>query len=161
MFDTFLENEINKRKVNEVHGLMELKNENFDVVHDRKELEKLLKESDYKQHKNQIQLVPCFGDLHATTWQVEESRSLELEEPLRCGTPSFHIVGDGQSPILKLKPLPKHLKYAYLEENKQKLVIIASFLAPEEKMSLVDVLKKRKNVIAWRITDIKSIIPSY
>ncbi|XP_052627208.1 uncharacterized protein LOC128133721 [Lactuca sativa] len=61
----------------------------------------------------------------------------------------------------ELKILPGHLEYAFLEEGEQKPVIIASDLTKSEKEELVRVLKKRKNVIAWKITDIKGISPSY
>ena len=65
------------------------------------------------------------------------------------------------TPKLELKALPEHLEYAFLEEEQQKPVIIASDLAKHDKESLVKVLKKRKGAIAWKITDIKGISPSY
>ena len=40
-------------------------------------------------------------------------------------------------------------------------MIIASNLTNEEKGSLVAVLKKRKDALAWKITDIKGLSPSY
>ena len=43
---------------------------------------------------------------------------------------------------IELEKLPEHLEYAFLEENKQKPVIIAADLTTEEKDSLVEVLKK-------------------
>lgn len=60
-----------------------------------------------------------------------------------------------QNTKLEIKTLPAHLEYAYMEEGNQKPVIIASDLTQSEKQELVQVLKKRKNAIAWKITDIK------
>lgn len=48
-----------------------------------------------------------------------------------------------EKPKIDLKSLPEHLEYAFLEDGKQKLVIIASGLAKHEKESLVEVLKKK------------------
>ena len=61
---------------------------------------------------------------------------------------------------MELNTLPEHLEYAFLEEGEQKPVIITSNLTQIEKDQLVKVLKKRKNAIAWKITDIKGISPS-
>lgn len=66
-----------------------------------------------------------------------------------------------QKAKIKLKVLPEHLEYAFLEENEQKPIIIAIDLTTKEKESLVEVLRKQKNAIAWKITDIKDISPSY
>ena len=66
-----------------------------------------------------------------------------------------------QNTKLELKTIPEHLEYAFLEEGDQKPVIIASDLTKAKKEELVQALKKRKNSIAWKITDIKGIIPLY
>ncbi|GJY92372.1 reverse transcriptase domain-containing protein [Tanacetum coccineum] len=58
----------------------------------------------------------------------------------------------------KLKDLASHLEYAYLHGNKSFLIIISSKLSEDEKISLLQVLEKRKGAIAWKMSDIKGII---
>nr|GEY41695.1 DNA-directed DNA polymerase [Tanacetum cinerariifolium] len=62
---------------------------------------------------------------------------------------------------LKLKDLPSHLEYAYLEGIDKLQVIIAKDLKVDEKKSLLKVLKSHKRAIAWKITDIKGIDPQF
>ncbi|GJT85415.1 reverse transcriptase domain-containing protein [Tanacetum coccineum] len=66
-----------------------------------------------------------------------------------------------EPPELELKDLPSHLEYAYLEENDKLPVIIAKGLKDDEKEALLKVLKSHKQAIAWKITDIKGIEPSF
>ena len=61
---------------------------------------------------------------------------------------------------LVLKELPSHLKYAYLESPKRKPVIISARLSDTEERSLLKILKKHKESIAWSIEDLKGISPS-
>ncbi|XP_019157953.1 PREDICTED: uncharacterized protein LOC109154677 [Ipomoea nil] len=65
-----------------------------------------------------------------------------------------------QAPIPELKPLPNHLKYAFLGENKTLPVIISTKLSAIEEEKLVQVLKEDKTAIGWTIADIKGISPS-
>ncbi|GJT50716.1 hypothetical protein Tco_0976873 [Tanacetum coccineum] len=53
-------------------------------------------------------------------------------------------------PEVELKELPPHLEYAFLEENNKLPVIISKDLSQEEKTSLINVLKNRKQAIAWK-----------
>ena len=64
-----------------------------------------------------------------------------------------------QAPTLELKPLPEHLKYAYLEREETLPVIIASNLSMHEQEKLLLVLHEHKTPIAWGIADIKGISP--
>ncbi|KAA3456838.1 Transposon Ty3-I Gag-Pol polyprotein [Gossypium australe] len=57
--------------------------------------------------------------------------------------------------------LPKHLEYAFLGEDSVLPVIISLELKPKEKEELIQVLRKRKRAIAWKISDIKGISPSF
>ncbi|GJZ26545.1 reverse transcriptase domain-containing protein [Tanacetum coccineum] len=66
-----------------------------------------------------------------------------------------------EPPKLKLKDLPSHLEYAFLEENDKLPVIIAKGLKNDEKDALLKVLKSHKRDIAWKITDIKGIDPRF
>ena len=61
---------------------------------------------------------------------------------------------------LVLKELRSHLKYAYLELPKNKLVIISARLSDAEEQRLLEILRKHKESIAWSIEDLKGISPS-
>ncbi|GKE48341.1 reverse transcriptase domain-containing protein, partial [Tanacetum coccineum] len=63
--------------------------------------------------------------------------------------------------IPELKDLPSHLEYAYLNEDRACTVIISSKLTKKEKPSLLQVLEKHRGAIAWKISDIKGISPSF
>ncbi|KAB2620199.1 hypothetical protein D8674_039615 [Pyrus ussuriensis x Pyrus communis] len=65
-----------------------------------------------------------------------------------------------KAPKLELKPLPPHLKYAYLAEFETLPIIIASDLNPNEEDKLIRVLKEFKSVFGWSIADIKGISPT-
>ncbi|KAM1705806.1 hypothetical protein ACFX2K_028037 [Malus domestica] len=52
-----------------------------------------------------------------------------------------------QAPILELKPLPSHLKYIFLGENKTLPAIISSSLTAQEEEKLVRVLKEFKSAL--------------
>ncbi|GKB71470.1 DNA-directed DNA polymerase [Tanacetum coccineum] len=64
-------------------------------------------------------------------------------------------------PELELKDLPSHLEYAFLEGTDKLPVIIFKELKDEEKAALLKVLKSQKRAIAWKISDIKGIDPSF
>ena len=61
---------------------------------------------------------------------------------------------------LVLKEFPSHLKYAYLELPKNKLVIISARLSDFKEQRLLEILRKHKESIAWSIEDLKGISPS-
>ncbi|KAL2231178.1 UNVERIFIED_CONTAM: Retrovirus-related Pol polyprotein from transposon 17.6 [Sesamum indicum] len=65
-----------------------------------------------------------------------------------------------QAPALELKQLPKHLKYAFLGENKTLPVIISSKLTDLEEEKLIRVLREFREAIGWTIADIKGLSPS-
>ncbi|RDX98366.1 hypothetical protein CR513_18727, partial [Mucuna pruriens] len=60
----------------------------------------------------------------------------------------------------KLKPLPKHLKYAFLGDHQQFPVIINNNLNGEQEEKLLEVLNKHKKAICWTLTDLPGINPS-
>nr|GEY16719.1 reverse transcriptase domain-containing protein [Tanacetum cinerariifolium] len=60
-----------------------------------------------------------------------------------------------EPPEVKLKDLPPHLEYAFLEGDDKLSVIIAKDLSVEEKAALIKVLKSHKQAIAWKLSDIK------
>ncbi|GJX70083.1 hypothetical protein Tco_0307254 [Tanacetum coccineum] len=64
-------------------------------------------------------------------------------------------------PEVELKELPPHLEYAFLEKNNKLPVIISKDLSQDEKTSLINVLKNRKQAIAWKLSDIRGIDPEF
>ncbi|KAJ9675883.1 hypothetical protein PVL29_024715 [Vitis rotundifolia] len=64
-----------------------------------------------------------------------------------------------EPPTLILKPLPTELKYAYLEEDKQSPVVISSSLTINQEDCLLEILKRCKKAIGWKISDLKGISP--
>ncbi|GER45726.1 retrotransposon gag protein [Striga asiatica] len=63
-------------------------------------------------------------------------------------------------PTLELKELLRHLKYVFLDDEKQKPVIIFTELNREEEKELIEVLKRNQKAIGWSLGDIKGISPS-
>eukprot|EP00257_Ricinus_communis_P019363 XP_015578336.1 uncharacterized protein LOC107261717 [Ricinus communis] len=64
-------------------------------------------------------------------------------------------------PSLELKQLLDHLEYPFLMEGSKLLVIASSALLDDQKAKLLEVLRRRRRAIAWKITDIKGISPSF
>ena len=58
---------------------------------------------------------------------------------------------------LILKELPSHLKYAFLEPENEKPVIISVELTENEEQRLLQILRKYKKAITWSIKDLKGI----
>nr|GEZ89780.1 reverse transcriptase domain-containing protein [Tanacetum cinerariifolium] len=58
---------------------------------------------------------------------------------------------------VKLKDLPPHLDYTFLEGDDKLPIIITKDLSVEEKDALIEVLKSHKQAIAWKLSDIKGI----
>ncbi|GJQ99190.1 hypothetical protein Tco_0522175 [Tanacetum coccineum] len=63
-----------------------------------------------------------------------------------------------EPPEVKLKDLPPHLEYAFLEGDNKLPVIIAKDLSVEEKAALIKVLKSHKRAIAWKTSDIERLL---
>ena len=61
---------------------------------------------------------------------------------------------------LMLKELPSHPKYAFLEPEGVKPVIISVALNENEEQQLLRILRNYKKAIAWSIEDLKGINPS-
>nr|GEZ66877.1 reverse transcriptase domain-containing protein [Tanacetum cinerariifolium] len=66
-----------------------------------------------------------------------------------------------EPPDVKLKDLPPHLEYAFLEGNDKLQVIIVKDLSVEEKTALITVLKSHKRAIAWKLSNIKCVNPEF
>ena len=65
-----------------------------------------------------------------------------------------------QPPKMEQKPLPSHLKYAYLRAASTLPVIILASLTEIEEDKLLRVLRDHKNSLGWSLADLKGILPS-
>ena len=65
-----------------------------------------------------------------------------------------------QPPKMEQKPLPSHLKYAYLGVASTLPVIISASLTELEEEKLLRVLRDHKNALGWSLADLKGIRPS-
>ncbi|XP_070050161.1 uncharacterized protein [Nicotiana tomentosiformis] len=82
----------------------------------------------------------------------------ELDRPVTLTPPKPSIK---EAPRLELKPLPAHLRYAYLGNSETFSVIISSSLTDVQEEKLLRVLREHKKAIGWTIADIKGISPSF
>ncbi|CAN6583772.1 unnamed protein product [Malus baccata var. baccata] len=65
-----------------------------------------------------------------------------------------------QAPVLKLTPLPDHLKYIFLGDEETLPIIVSLSLTALEEEKLGRVLKEHKTAIGWTLADIKGISPT-
>ena len=81
----------------------------------------------------------------------------------------FESLGEGvktpvssieQPPKMEQKPLPSHLKYAYLRVESTLPVIISASLTALEEEKLLRVLRDHKHALGWSLADLKGIRPS-
>ncbi|XP_057733975.1 uncharacterized protein LOC130949203 [Arachis stenosperma] len=93
---------------------------------------------------------------------MEQGASVEKLSELTEDTLPPQIAPDDQVPSneqkMELKPLPPHLKYAYLEDNQTLEVIIARELIFQQEEQLLSVLRRHKKAIGWSLADIVGII---
>ena len=61
---------------------------------------------------------------------------------------------------MEQKPLPSHLRYAYLGEASTLPVIILASLTTTGEDKLLRVLKDHKDALGWSLADLKGIRPS-
>ena len=61
---------------------------------------------------------------------------------------------------LELKSLPVELKYAFLEENRQCPVVISSLLSTSQEHNLLHLLKRNKQALGWKFSDLEGINPT-
>ena len=60
-------------------------------------------------------------------------------------------------PSLDLKVLPSTLKYAFLDEEKAKPVIISSMVDTKQEEKFLEVLRKNEEAIGWTLTNLKGL----
>jgi len=89
---------------------------------------------------------------------------LDHEENIFAGGTNFaELTNDGPSEKtkVKLKILPNHLMYVFLEENETETIVISGELTAKEENKLVEVLKRHREAIGWHISDLKGISTAY
>ncbi|RDX98235.1 hypothetical protein CR513_18871, partial [Mucuna pruriens] len=98
-------------------------------------------------------------------WEVHnlsDSKDDDIDLADLIGQPDPKVSNDNSSslpPPMELKPLPSHLKYAYLDTEQQFPVIIASNLHQEQEDKLLSVLRQHK-AIRWKLSNLLGINPS-
>jgi hypothetical protein len=63
-------------------------------------------------------------------------------------------------PSIELKPLPYDLRYAFLNNDQDSLVIISDKLSQEESPRLLTVLEKHHSAFSYSLQDLKGISPA-
>ncbi|XP_031120219.1 uncharacterized protein LOC116023362 [Ipomoea triloba] len=90
---------------------------------------------------------------------------LESLKPIKCNVHYIELPTSStkllpsiiQAPKIELKPLPDHLKYAFLGDGETLPVLISNKLSTLEEEKLVRVRREYKKAIGWTITDIKGL----
>ena len=59
--------------------------------------------------------------------------------------------------VLELKPLPTHLRYAFLGDSSTLPIFMSASLTKEQEDKLLRVLRDHKIALGWSIADIKGI----
>ena len=115
-------------------------------------------------------VTPSWGE-EVTTSESEFLHSIiEHTEVLEAngGAPKFEplppiedkVLPSGESPPkLELKPLPSHIKYAFLGVEETFPIIISSSLESDQENKLLEILRTHKTAIGSTIADIKGISP--
>ncbi|RDY05406.1 hypothetical protein CR513_10775, partial [Mucuna pruriens] len=99
------------------------------------------------------ELVEEYFQLDSCSAKVEDQQAGQTDpKPIIEKSPS--------PPPMELKPLPSHLKYAFLDSEQQLPVIIASNLLSEQEDKLLEVLRQHKQAIGWKLSDLPGINPS-
>ena len=97
-------------------------------------------------------------ELNASAELIETMLNLseENEEDVKSSEMKVHEAKKSSEGLI-LEELPKHLKYAFLGEEKSQPVIIVADLTSEKEKKVVETLKKYKEAIAWSMEDLKRI----
>ncbi|VFQ90301.1 unnamed protein product [Cuscuta campestris] len=90
---------------------------------------------------------------------LEEILKVDEIEPSKCE--DVQEVEAKGFDSLELKPLTKHLEYAFLDDEGKCPVVIASDLSVGQKADLMTVLRQHKQAFAWKLEDIQGISPAF
>ncbi|XP_042012271.1 uncharacterized protein LOC121760704 [Salvia splendens] len=86
-------------------------------------------------------------------------KRLDQGKPLEREVAENPLLEETPTPGKELKPLPAHLKYAYLGEEETKPVIINSHLTQGQEKRLLEVLRRNQKAIGWKLADLVGISP--
>ena len=103
------------------------------------------------------ELFECSKEIQGTQDLYTVQRPWRKKEEI---LPLLMDEGINEPQKLDLKSLPAELKYAYLEEHGQCLVVISSLLSTLQENSLLDILRENKQAIGWKIIDLNGISPA-
>nr|GFA64977.1 reverse transcriptase domain-containing protein [Tanacetum cinerariifolium] len=108
----------------------------------------------YLDSKGDILLLEAFlSDDPSLTPPNQGNYLPEVHKKLKICEAKYDKSSIDKPPEVKLKDLPPHLRYAFLEGDDKLPVIIAKYLSMEEKTALITVLKSHKRAIAWKLSD--------
>ena len=83
-----------------------------------------------------------------------------MESPINEEYEILERKGDEELPPPELKPLPKELKYVFLDDTNRYPVIINTNLSAEEETKLMLILKGHRKAFSYSMTDLKGISPT-
>ena len=99
-------------------------------------------------------------DLGAIDFADNQDIDICVEEVMMIDEEARYDELPKEGTTLELKTLPSTLKYAFLDEEKAKPVIIASKLNLKQEEQLREVLRQNEEAIGWTLTDLKGLDPS-
>ena len=99
-------------------------------------------------------------DLGAIDFIDDQDIDACVEELMMIKEEARYVELPMDEPTLELKNLSSTLKYAFLDEEKAKSVIILSTLDTKQEERLLEVLRKNKEAIGWTLMDLKGLDPS-
>ena len=102
----------------------------------------------------------AFEDLGAIDFVEDQDIGACIEEVMMIDEEAIFEELLMDEPTLDLKTLPSTLKYAFLDEEKAKPVIISSKLDIKQEEQLLEVLRRNEDAIDWTMTDLKGLDPS-
>ncbi|CAM9000188.1 unnamed protein product [Rhodiola kirilowii] len=111
-------------------------------------------------HENTYELVK---GVHETISYLKISEPLTLRyevNEVKLFKSNVFLPSIVQAPEVELKPLPGHLKYAFLGENNTLPVIIKSGLKLDQECRLLEVLSRYKLAIGWTLADLRGVSPA-
>ena len=91
------------------------------------------------------------GVMEANGWAPRFEKLQPIEDRV--------LSSEEKPPKLELKPLPSHLKYAFLGVEETFSVIISSSLESDQENKLLEILRTHKTAIGWTISYIKGLAP--
>ena len=101
----------------------------------------------------------AFEDLGDINFADDQDIDASIEEVMMIHEEARFEELPMDEPTLKLKTLPSILKYAFLDEEKAKPVIISSKLNIKQEEKLLEVLRQNEDAIGWTLTDQKGLDP--